>query len=93
MGTRNLFDGSVHTFRFLFLVFDLTRFQELVVNGEWDEWYRQPAEVILQSRCDGMNIQVRVCYVVLVVGFEAALHLVDLARATTLPVDTFNVHT
>jgi hypothetical protein len=53
-------------------------FKELIVHIERDQWYRQPAEVVLHRRGDRVYVQIWVRDIVVVVGLEAAADLVDL---------------
>jgi hypothetical protein len=55
-----------------------TRFQELVIDSKCDQRYGQPAEVVLHGRGDGVNIQIGVGDVVLIVSLKASADLVDL---------------
>lgn len=53
-------DGEPHGRDELLDILDLTRGQELVVDFKRNERVRQPAEVLLESRSNCVNVQIRV---------------------------------
>lgn len=57
---RKTIDGEPHGRDELLDILDLTRRQELVVDFKRNERVRQPAEVLLESRSDSVNVQIRV---------------------------------
>lgn len=86
-------NGAAHGEDLFLWVVHLTGRQNVVVHVECDERVGQPAEVLLEGRRDGVNVEVWIGYVVLGVLFESCSHLVHLAGATTLAVDAFDINT
>lgn len=65
--------------------------KKLVVYVVGDERRGELAKVLFQARSDGVNVKVRVRYVVVIVSFETFFDDLDLASTAGFSIDTFNI--
>ena len=68
-------------------------FKKFVVDIIGDKGRWKLAKVLLERRCDGVDIEVRVGDVVVVAAFEALFNSLYLGCAAGFAVDAFLIHT
>lgn len=72
---------------------DRVAFEEFVVDIEGDKWIGQFAEVLLECRCDSVDVEVGVRDIVVGwVLFKAFPNLLDLRATARFAVNTLHIH-
>lgn len=90
---RQILDSKTHGGDSFFVVGDLDGVQKLIVNLIRNQWGGKSTEVLLQERCDGVDVKVWVRNVKVVAPFKAFSNDLDLAISSALTVYAFHVHT
>lgn len=93
MVEREILDGGAHEADTISFVGGAGGVEEFVVDDVCDERGGEFAEVLLEGRGDGGDVEVWVGDVEFVVLFEPFFDALSLGRATGFAIDAFDIHT